>query len=372
MTLQSMSDQQNDKLILITKKLYERPRGGREMLSKLNHDALASIFGERLIVYELPSFRGSIFQQVIKALNSHIDGLSVSVIEEIIDLIICQNASHVFVDGSNLGSLIYALKKSRLSRLKTICFFHNVEVRFFWGSLVRSKTLRSLAVLIVNFFAERNAVLHSDHIISLSSRDSQLLKKIYGKSATHISPISLEDKCRNLSPNSPLNVEQYALFVGSDFYANRHGICWFVQNVVPHINIKVCIVGNGMEDLRSQLEIPGRVEVVGSVDDLGIWYVNSFFTIAPIFDGSGMKTKVAESLMFGKKVVGTPEAFTGYEQFTDRIGWCCKTPADFVSAINIACNSIGSGMDPELRALYLDQFSLPAATFRLAGLFDKN
>ena len=50
-----------------------------------------------------------------------------------------------------------------------------------------------------------------------------------------------------------------------------------------------------------QLEIPGRVEVVGSVDDLGIWYVNSFFTIAPIFDGSGMKTKVAESLMFGKR-----------------------------------------------------------------------
>ena len=42
-----MSDQENDKLILITKKLYERPRGGREMLSKLNHDALASIFGER-------------------------------------------------------------------------------------------------------------------------------------------------------------------------------------------------------------------------------------------------------------------------------------------------------------------------------------
>ena len=34
--------------------------------------------------------------------------------------------------------------------------------------------------------------------------------------------------------------------------------------------------------------------------------------IAPIFDGSGMKTKVAEALMHGKHVVGTPEAFSGY------------------------------------------------------------
>jgi hypothetical protein len=88
--------------------------------------------------------------------------------------------------------------------------------------------------------------------------------------------------------------------------------------------------------------------------------------IAPIFDGSGMKTKVAEALMHGKKVVGTPEAFSGYEKVAERAGWCCSSPTEFVTAINAACSTITLSFDPELRLLYEEYFSLSAATARLA------
>lgn len=35
--------------------------------------------------------------------------------------------------------------------------------------------------------------------------------------------------------------------------------------------------------------------------------------VMPIFSGSGMKVKTAEALMYGKFLIGTKEAFEGYE-----------------------------------------------------------
>ena len=162
--------------------------------------------------------------------------------------------------------------------------------------------------------------------------------------------------------------EKFALFVGGVFYANRAGIAWFVEHVVPRIEIKICIVGRGFEDLRQELERDGKVEVVGAVDHLADWYRDAHFVIAPIFDGSGMKTKVAEALMYGKKIVGTPEAFSGYEDIVDRAGWCCATADEFVDAISHAQREVTLGFDPQLRALYEEKYSLPAARERLAKI----
>ena len=47
-----------------------------------------------------------------------------------------------------------------------------------------------------------------------------------------------------------------------------------------------------------------------------------------------MKTKIAESLMFGKYVVGLNEAFVGYEKFQKQIGFNCKDANSFIKAIN--------------------------------------
>jgi glycosyltransferase involved in cell wall biosynthesis len=224
-------------------------------------------------------------------------------------------------------------------------------------------------VLIANYLAERKAVRHSDKIICLSERDSRLLRKIYGRSATHISPMALEDKLpTGLDLPQRETREKFALFVGGVFYANRAGIIWFVEHVVPRINIKTCVVGRGFEDYRDALEREGKVEVVGAVDSLAKWYLDSQFVIAPIFDGSGMKTKVAEALMFGKKIIGTPEAFSGYEEIAERAGRVCSSADDFVQAINTADELMEGSFDAELRSIYESRFSLAAARTRLEDI----
>lgn len=356
------------KLMLVTPQLHHKPTGGRELLCKLNHDALNALYGDHLIVFELPRSRLQGLKSIINAFRGHIDGLNNAVISKALQTIQAENVDKVFVDGSNLGGFV-KIAKRRFPQVEISTFFHNVEARFFLGSLKQTKTLRALAVLIVNYLAERKAVRYSDKIICLSERDSRLLRKIYGRAATHVSPMALQDKLpTDLDWSVREKHEKFALFVGGVFYANRAGISWFVKHVAPRINIKICIVGRGFEDIRHELERAGKVEVVGAVDSLAKWYRDAHFVIAPIFDGSGMKTKVAEALMFGKKIVGTPEAFSGYENIADRAGWVCATADEFVAAIQKAENTDVKSFDSELRSLYEQSYSYPAARLRLAEI----
>jgi glycosyltransferase involved in cell wall biosynthesis len=370
MNYDCMAEQSNKirgSVLMVTTNIYKNPTGGRGLLSKLNADALRTLYGNHLHIYELQRspLRGIV--SYYNAFRGFVDGLNAATIDEICAIVRRRNVRHVFVDGSNLGALVDVLKH-RFNCLVITVFFHNVEARFFWGNFIASKSIRALAILVANCLAECKATCLSDKRICLSERDSNLLKRIYGKNATHIAPMAMEDKLPSFGDDGepPPDCKPFALFVGGNFYANRDGIIWFVQHVAQLVDIKTYVVGKGMEDMRAQLEIPGRVDVIGSVDSLAEWYRRARFVIAPIFDGSGMKTKVAEALMHGKKVVGTPEAFSGYEKVAARAGWCCSSPTEFVAAINAACSTITLSFDPELRLLYEEYFSFSAATARLA------
>ena len=359
------------KLFSLTKKIQASPRGGRELLSKLNQDILEEFFGEGYIRYELSSERSGPLRTLRNALHGYVDGVDSVMIHRALYEIEREEVAKVFLDGSNLGGFAQALKQ-KLPGVEITTFFHNVEVRFFGGALRVYKSPRALAVLLANYFAERKAVKYSDKIICLSERDSRLLKKLYGRGATHIAPMVLEDKCPAtfiLSPNKPPG--HFALFVGGTFYVNRAGIAWFVREVVPWIDIPVVIVGKGFETIRTELEIPGKVIVIGEVDSLSDWYRRCWFVIAPIFDGSGMKTKVAEALMYGKKVVGTPEAFSGYEDIITQVGWLCTTADEFMVAIDAATASIVDSFNPALRGIYEYRYSMTAARKRLMEIFDQ-
>lgn len=364
------SIQPTSRIMLVTNQLQESPNGGRELLCKLNNDALKEIYGERLVQFELPRCRLKGLKSVLNAFRGHIDGLNDAVIEKALQTIKIANVVKIFIDGSNLGGFA-KIAKLRLPQVEVITFFHNVEARFFWGSLRLNKTVHALAVLMANYLAERKSVRYSDKIICLSERDSRLLNKIYGRQATHVSPMSMQDRLpdgRHLSAD-PYG-EKFALFVGGVFYANRAGITWFVKHVVPRIHIKICIVGKGFEGFRHELEREGKVVVVGSVDSLALWYRNAHFVIAPIFDGSGMKTKVAESLMFGKKIIGTSEAFSGYEDVAERAGRVCASADEFIAAIEQAQAESLKSFDPELRTIYEVKYSYAAARLRLANILN--
>lgn len=358
------------RVLLVTNELQANPAGGRELLCKLNHDTLKEIFGNHLVVLELPRSQLQGFKLVAGGFSGYIDGLSEKSIAQGLQLIEIARVGKIFVDGSNLGAFVKAVKR-RFPTVMATTFCHNVETRFFLGSLKQNKSAHALAVLIVNYLAERKAVRYSDKLVCLSERDSRLFRKVYGRSATHVSSMALEDKMPvGFALNAKPPKERFALFVGGTFYANRAGISWFVKHVVPRIHIKVCIVGRGFESFRQELAIDRKVEVVGAVEQLSDWYRDAHYVIAPIFDGSGMKTKVAEALMYGKKIIGTPEAFSGYEDIADVAGRICNSVDDFVDACNSADEIIESSFDNELRKIYEKKYSLQAARARIENILN--
>jgi glycosyltransferase involved in cell wall biosynthesis len=357
-------------ILLLTNQLEVTPVGGRQMLCKLNNDVLADIYGDQLLVKELAKKPSKNAKSILNAFKGHIDGVNSAVIDEIFQTISTNGVSRLFIDGSNFGEIVKQVKK-KFPHVRIYTFFHNVEARFFWGSFNQTKSIHTLAVFIINYLAENKSVKSSDELICLSERDSLLLGKFYGRQSTHISSMALRDQLvkETLETIKPLKYK-FALFVGGDFYANRVGISWFVKNVAPKIDFKVCIVGKGLERYKDELEIVDNVQVIGAVDSLAEWYLNAHFVIAPIFDGSGMKTKVAEALMYGKKVIGTAEAFSGYEEVADRAGVVCNAADEFIRAIADTNKMDLPDFDQDLRDIYEKKYSFEAAKERFMNILD--
>ncbi|MEO7821051.1 MAG: glycosyltransferase family 4 protein, partial [Sphingomicrobium sp.] len=165
---------------------------------------------------------------------------------------------------------------------------------------------------------------------------------------------------------APATATGSLLFVGGSFYANTAGIAWFAREVAPAIGIDTLVVGAGMDTQRAALERFSTIKVIGRVDDLAPHYRDALAVLAPIFDGSGMKTKVAEALMHGKRVIGTSEAFTGSEGLD--AGVRCDTRGEFIAAIRDLAANPPPQFDPALRALYEAHYSPQALGARLGEI----
>ncbi|MES2753381.1 MAG: glycosyltransferase [Pseudomonadota bacterium] len=341
--------------MFITNSNVAAPRGGRALLSALHWRALQDVVGDTI---RLQFMTGH--STALRATWGYIDGVTPDTIADLIAMIERDHVAFVWLDGSNFGTLAAAIRQ-RAPSVVILTFFHNVETRFFLGLVRYAPALRALAVLLANYLAERRAVRSSDRLIALSERDSAALARLYGKSATDIAPMAVEDVVPEAHPHAePLAPDAPLIFVGGSFYANLAGMRWFAERVAPRIAADAQVIGYGMEVLRAELSKYPNIEVVGPVDHLDVSYRSACAAIAPIFDGSGMKTKVAEALMYGRPIVGTSEAFSGYEAVAGQAGWVCDTAEEFVSAVAIAKATSLTSFDPALRALY-EKFYSPAA-----------
>jgi len=352
------------KLLLITNYRESNPRGGREMLCALNLTCLNEIFNDKLYVLHLQIVKQKGLLGVFKYLSGFIDGVTDEASSKAIALIRQECVTSVFIDGSNLGTIAMHIKIA-CPTVRVTTFCHNVEARFFLGSFRLHPSLRSAVILFANYIAERRSVDWSEQIICLNRRDSLGLSRLYGRRATHVSALAIKNRFPGEFRNPSELSNPYALFVGGAFYGNLHGIRWYAKNVSAFAPIKTFVVGKGFDAYRNELEACGNLIVIGEADELSAWYLNALLIVAPIFEGSGMKTKVAEALMYGKKVIGSEEAFMGYEDALPDAGWICRDSAEFIAAIGYASTALTRDSDPALRAIYQAHYSQDAARARL-------
>lgn len=323
------------KILFILDKL--RHDSGGAMIDNRNLFLFQETYGkENVIVFEIQKNIKStcIISSKLLSLNG---GVSNSLIKELLIIIKTSNIKVSFISNSIHGLISKKLKKTLKEKHLIITFFHNVEYLYFKDSIKIEKVKFPLLNL---FFIKKNelfSIKYSDIIIALNRRDSNNLSKIYGRESDFILPTSLKDNnnCQiELVKENYFEKKTELLFVGSDFYANIHGIQWFIDNVINKVNnANLTIVGNGIQN-KINCDLV-NVNIHGRVENLVDFYSNSDIVILPIFLGSGMKTKTAEALMYGKPILATKEALEGYEiENNNLIGAKCDSDVDFINKIN--------------------------------------
>jgi polysaccharide biosynthesis protein PslH len=263
----------------------------------------------------------------------------------------------VWFDTSLFGRTMLSLRKY-LPRVRYVTFFHNIEFDVKLGRAWQENRLYFFA-FVSDWINERISARRSDRLVMLHSTDALRLHQLYGRTADYLLPVTLPDSKRrteNRCTNRPRS--SHLLFIGSHYWPNIEGICFFVNKVMPYLSDNLLIVGRGLECLRETLERP-NVHVVGSVDDLSIYYQTARCVVAPIFSGGGMKVKIAEALMQGVPVVATPEALVGYEAI---LNTCCLRSAasadEFIRALSTPFESDASVC---ARNAFLKHYSMDSA-----------
>jgi len=234
----------------------------------------------------------------------------------------------IFFDGSQLGALGRRFDAS----VPIVCFLHNIERKYTWNRV----TQESPKFIIQYYNHSRNEkyiVKHAKRIICLNERDGLLLRQIYRRNCDLTIPITFEDQFDPERAKAELiGQDGFLLFVGSYFRPNYVGIRWFVENVMPSVQKKLLIVGNGMEKVAAELTRE-NVEVLGAVDDLAPYYYEADAMVMPIPYGDGMKVKTAEAMMYGKAILGSEEAFEGYKYKGISGLMLCISAMEYIAAI---------------------------------------
>ena len=235
-------------------------------------------------------------------------GLTPKRVKEIVNL---ANAFDVvFIDRSVFGIVGKKLKTSGYKG-RVISFFHNAEVPYFEAKL-GNKPGRGFLLRCVDA-NDRYACQYSDKTIALTSRDDEELHQRYGRKMDVLIPIAFKDTYqRDHYPEGMTQQQPLCLFLGTYFPPNNEGIVWFLKNVLPHVNIHMKVVGKGMARLKAEEPLLKDIEVIGDAPDLLPYFEEADIMVLPIFKGSGMKVKTCESLMYGKNIIGTDEAFVGF------------------------------------------------------------
>ncbi|KAF2510786.1 glycosyltransferase family 4 protein [Flavobacterium zhairuonense] len=273
--------------------------------------------------------------------------------KEIVDIINKLKIATVFIDSSLFGILSKKIKV-QFPTINVVTFFHNVEYKFFLQEILKKKNYFLFYRILLAYFSEKMACKYSNKIISLNQRDKNELMSLYKRKPDMIIPISMENSY-NKTPSDITNDVKIALFVGSYFFPNVQGIKWFLENVMPKTNIRLIVVGKDMDKLKNEIsqEID-NLEIYSSVPNLTEYYEKADFVVLPIFSGGGMKVKTAEALMFGKFLVGTTEAFVGYE-ISNKVGICCDEEEEMVKIITNLDNSFKYN-EPS-KELFLEKYS---------------
>ncbi|GHV17826.1 mannosyltransferase [Spirochaetia bacterium] len=347
-----------------------RIKNGQETVTQRNMELLKQHFGyTNICEYNIYNYSSKFFI-FLYSLIGYCGGLTPKMKKHIRTKVLLGNYDYLFIDSSGYSSLVKYLQKY----IKIIVMFHNVEVNIFLDkqkNIFFLKKLGYIPIIGIMFYSEMMAIKYSNKVITLNKRDSDELFRIYKRKADYILPVSLNDSfdINKAELYDKVDNTRKILFVGGDFFGNTEGLFWFIEECMNEINAELIIVGHGMERYQNKYQNK-KVQFVGYVSDIGLYYYDADVVVLPIISGSGMKTKTCEALMYGKTMFGTTEAFEGYDYLdVKNNGWLCNTADEFIFKINKYLDEKHSKINIYSRQVFINNYETSKLVSAMAQIF---
>ena len=349
------------KLLFIQYRPFGAVMNGGDQGTKKNLDALCAVLGETNVdVFYLHDKAGrSSIGEYLKAAFYLPFGYFLGLTPKKVALIVRKAAEYdfVFIDRSLFGVIAKALKAADYKG-KIFTSFQNVEVLYMDAKMPKHLPFRSVLIHCADK-NDRWSCQCSDVVIALNERDKEELKERYQRETDFIIPVTLSDRLES-EPDKEIqtNKRVKCLSIGAYFVPNNEGILWFVKNVLPRVKVEYKIVGKGMAKLKEENpEVLKDIEVVSDAPSLAPYFEEADVMVLPIFSGSGMKVKTCESLMYGKNIIGTDEAFEGYKIEDGVSAWRCNTADEYIACINEFVAHPRPKWNENARQCYLNNYS---------------
>ena len=286
-----------------------------------------------------------------------------SAVKEILELIKGRNIDVVFVDNSIFGLLIKRIK-TVYPYIPVLSYYHDVKAKLA-RDWMRNAPIYRKPIMYAMLSNEKLTAEYADVNFVLGDREEKLFVEVYGKKPEAQLSVYMDITLSNDFYIKKPNAKKKILFFGGYYRPNVHGIEWFIKNVYPQLmcETELIVAGHGMDKLNSD-SYPNGVVVKGYVESIEEIYRDADIVISPIFEGGGMKVKVAEAMAFGKIVVGSDESYEGYQEkipdnYWDKFFYRANTAVEFLSKIRQALKSSAADrhFNPEIRELYEKGFS---------------
>ena len=171
---------------LVVRFTSESRYSGGLQCSDRNRESLEVIFGqEHVATYVIEPYRHrssirTVLARIADIFKGYMGGLNTHKEKEIVSIMTREQITDVFLDSSLLGLLAKKISR-RFPGVRIYTFFHNLEYKFMKDYIRVNRDPLRIYWPILSFLNERAAVRYSRKIIALNDRDSQAIKKQYGR-----------------------------------------------------------------------------------------------------------------------------------------------------------------------------------------------
>lgn len=262
--------------------------------------------------------------RVKSAINFMIHGATTSFFEAWVEKSLQLNWAeydYVHIESSRYD---FVVKDAKKHNKKVFIRLHNIERDYGMNALQRKWSIGNIIRYKSFEINEKRCVRKADKLIFITQQDVTRAEHLYGGIAdkSMINPVCMSLNNVDITNYIRKESKRYTfLITGSlSFGPNLDGIIWFIENVWDkisediHAGVELIVAGSKPADeLKVLISKNDTISLIDTPKDMTPYLLKADAYIAPIFDGAGMKVKVAEALSFGLPVIGTDHAWIGYE-----------------------------------------------------------